>query len=127
MKISRMMRKLSTAALIGLLSSTAIAADQFFEVGKSYLFVPRLDFVMKGTVTQITDQEIVFTDRSILKASKATANVKNNDLKSAAIKSAAIAEYIKSDKKESLLESGALKNVPVSYSRGALTAFKLES
>jgi len=129
MRRSNFILKACTLSLVSLLSATVFAADQFFEVGKSYLFVPRLDLVMRGTVTQITDQEIVFTDRALLKASKATANVANNDAKSGAIKSAAIMEYLKSDKakRETLVEASTMKNIPTSYSRSALTAIKIDS
>jgi hypothetical protein len=126
MKLS-IITKLSTVILLSFMSCAAFAADQFFEVGKSYLFVPRIGVVMKGTVTQITDQEVVFTDRSILKASKASDKIKNDDAKAANINGAAIAAYLKSDKRESLLEACALKNIPTSYSRSEMTAVKIES
>lgn len=126
MKLSTMLTKLSAVLLLGFMSCAAFASDQFFEVGKSYLFVPRIGVVMKGTVTQITDQEIVFTDRSILKASKASDKIKNDDAKAANIKGFAIAQYLKSDKRESLLEPCALKNIPTSYSRSEMTAVKIE-
>lgn len=109
-----------------MLSSAVFASDQFFEVGKSYLFTPRLNMVIKGTVTQITDQEIVFTDRAILKASKAAATITNDDMKSGKIKSEAIAEFMKSKNREALLEPSAYKG-PISYSRSALTAVKIEN
>ncbi|EKD70456.1 MAG: hypothetical protein ACD_46C00531G0006 [uncultured bacterium] len=109
------------------LANTAFAADQFFEVGKTYLFVPRMNIVMKGTVTQVTDNEIIFTNRYILKASKASANVKNDDAKAVAIRGAAIAAYLKSDKKDSLLEASPIKDIPTSYSRSEMTAIKIES
>ena len=127
MKLSSICLKLFGVILIGFMSCAAFASDQFFEVGKSYLFVPRVDVVMKGTVAQITDHEIVFTDRYILKASKASSQIKNNPAKAANINGTAILEYMKSDKKDSLLEATALKNVPTSYSRSEMTAVKLES
>jgi hypothetical protein len=123
MTLSRIMISLA----IALATTTLYASDQFFVVGKSYLFVPRLNMVMKGTVTQVTDHEIVFTDRSVLKASKVPASANNDDVKSGKIKSTAIADYLKSDKKESLLDSGPLRNVAVSYSRSEMTAIKLDS
>lgn len=111
--------------LTAIASTNLLAADQFFEVGKSYLFTPRLSMVMKGTVVQITDQEIVFTNRYILKASKASANVKD-EAKGVAMRGAAVAEYLKSDKKQSLLEPSVIKDVPTSYSRSEMTAIKLD-
>ena len=126
MKPSSIINKLSAIALIGFLSGTAFASDQFFEVGKSYLFVPRINMVMKGTVTQITDQEVVFTDRSILKSSKVPASAQNDDSKSAAIKGAAITEFLKSKNREALLEHSKYAG-PISYSRSALTAIKIDN
>jgi hypothetical protein len=81
--------------------------------------------VMKGTVTQLTDHEIVFTDRYILKASKAT-TAKGNDAKAVAINANAIAQYLKSKNKESLLEASPLKDIPTSYSRSEMTAVKVD-
>lgn len=126
MKLSKIIMKLSAVTLVGFLSSTAFAAEEFFEVGKTYLFTPRMNLVMKGTISQITDHEIVFTNRSILKASKASAAIKNDDAKAVAIRGAAIAEYLKSDKKDSLLVASPLKDVPTSYSRSEMTAVKVE-
>lgn len=103
----------------------AVASDSFFEVGKTYLFIGRSDVAMKGRVAQVTDQEIVFTDRYILKHSKATTPA-GNDAKAVAIKAAAIAEYIKSKDKASLLEASPLKDIPTSYSRSEMTAVKVE-
>ena len=81
MKISKMIRVVSIFMLTSLLSTVVLAADSFFEIGKTYLFTPRMNIVMKGTVTQITNNEIVFTNRYILKASKASAAIKNDDAK----------------------------------------------
>ncbi len=123
MKLSN---QLAAIAIISVISSATFAAGQFFEVGKSYLFVPRLNMVFKGTVTQVTDQEVVFKDRAILKASKAAATVQNDDAKSGSIKSEAIAEFLKSKNREALLDP-SLVNAPVSYSRSELTAIKIDS
>ena len=112
----------SSLLLTSMLSTTAFAND-FFEVGKTYLFIPRVDVVMKGKVVQVTDQEIVFTDRYVLKASKIA---KGNDEKAAKLNRAAIAEYLSSKNKASLLEEIQLKNVPISYSRSAMTAIKID-
>ncbi len=109
-----------------MLSSAVFASDQFFEVGKSYLFIPRLNMVFKGTVTQITDHEIVFTDRATLKSSKAAATVMNDDVKSGKIKSDAIMEFMKSKNREALLEPSAYKG-PISYSRAEMTAIKIDN
>lgn len=119
------MKKFAAAVLFSLIANSALAAE-FFEVGKTYLFVPRLNMVMKGTVTQVTDHEIVFTNRYVLKASRVPANLANDDVKGGKIKSDAIAAYLKSDKKATLVEAGQLKDVPTSYSRAALTAIKLD-
>lgn len=119
-------RKLTPIIMLMLYSGITLAADEFFEVGKTYLFVPRINMVMKGTVKQVTDHEIVFTNRYVLKESKAAATVTNDDAKSGKIKSLAMANYLKSTNKAALLESGPLKDVPTSYSRGALTAIKVD-
>src|SRR3990167_5652252 len=104
MKISKPLRFISTFLLTSILSTAAFSADSFFQVGKNYLFMGRFDLVMKGKVTQVTDQEIVFTDRYILKASKPT-TARMNDSTAVAIKSNAIADYLKSNNKASLLEA----------------------
>ena len=80
---------------------------------------------MKGKVVQVTDQEIVFTDRYILKHSKATTPA-GNDAKAVTIKANAIAEYLKSKDKAHLLEASPLKDIPTSYSRSEMTAVKVE-
>ena len=123
------LRQLSATALLALLSSVTFAGGEFFEVGKTYLFVPRLNMVMIGTVTQITDHEIVFSNRSVLKQSKAAATVMSDDAKSGKIKSMAIANYLKSDKAKRavMIESGPLKDVPTSYSRAEMTAMKVDA
>lgn len=126
MKLSKLSFKISAIALAGMISTTAFATNAFFEVGKSYLFIPRMDLVVKGTVTQVTDHEIVFTDRYLLKASAAAVNADNDDAKSGRTKSAAIAEYLKSNNKEALLEEGPLSHIPTSYSRSEMTAIKLD-
>jgi hypothetical protein len=126
MNTSKFICLISTFALNLILSTTALAAESFFEVGKTYLFTPRMNLVMKGTVVQVTDQEIVFTNRYILKASKASAQIKDNDAKAVALRGAAIAEYLKSDKKQSLLEASPIKDIPTSYSRTDMTAIKVE-
>jgi hypothetical protein len=123
------MKKLSILSAVVsscLLATATFAADSFFEVGKTYLFTPRFDIVMKGKVVQVTDQEVVFSNRYALKASKAAARVVNDDVKSRDIKGKAIMAYLKSNDKASLLESNELKDVPVSYSRSNMTAIKLD-
>lgn len=121
-------RQLLAVATLVLASSVSFAGNEFFEVGKTYLFVPRLNMVMVGTVSQITDHEIVFTNRMLLKESKSAATVMNDDAKSGKIKSQAIANYLKSDKEKrvSMVESGPLKDVPTSYSRAEMTAMKVD-
>ena len=126
MKISKSIYFIFTFALTTLLSTTVLADDSFFEVGKTYLFTPRLDLVMKGKVVQVTPQEVVFTDRYILKASKAAMLAKNDDAKSAMIKSKAIVEYMKSKNKAALLEPSPLKDLPTSYSRSEMSASKID-
>jgi hypothetical protein len=126
MKISKLIHATIFALTAILLSSSVFAGDSFFEVGKTYLFTPRMNLVMKGTVAQVTDHEIVFTNRYILKASKASAQVKDNDAKAVALRGAAIAEYLKSDKKQSLLEASPIKDIPTSYSRSEMTAIKID-
>lgn len=123
-----MLRKLLAAAVLVLVSSATFAGGEFFEVGKTYLFVPRLNMVMVGTVSQVTDHEIVFTNRMLLKESRAAATVMNDDAKSGKIKSQAIANYLKSDneKRLTMVESGPLKDVPTSYSRAEMTAMKVD-
>lgn len=122
------LRQLSAVAILALASTVSFAADEFFEVGKTYLFVPRLNMVMVGTVSQVTDHEIVFTNRSLLKASKAASTVMNDDAKSGKIKANAIADYLKSDKtkRAAMVESGPLTDVPTSYSRAEMTAMKVD-
>lgn len=41
--------------------------DSFYKVGKRYAFVPRLDKMYVGTVTQINSQEVVFKVEGIIK------------------------------------------------------------
>jgi len=122
------LRQILAAATLVLASNVAFAGGEFFEVGKTYVFVPRLNMVMVGTVTQVTDHEIVFTNRMLLKESRAAATVMNDDAKSGKIKSLAIANYLKSDKEKraALVESGPLKDVPISYSRAEMTAMKVD-
>lgn len=122
------LRQLLAVTTLALASSVSFAGGEFFEVGKTYLFVPRLNMVMVGTVAQVTDHEIVFTDRMLLKASKAAATVMNDDAKSGKIKAQAIADYLKSDKakRAAMVESGPLKDVPTSYSRAEMTAMKVD-
>ncbi len=124
MKLTTPLRTLTTLTLTCLIASTAFAAEQFYEVGKSYLFVPRINMVLKGTVTQITDQEIVFDDIAVLKASKAAANVRD-DAKSGKIKSEAVVAFLKSKNRDALLEPRGF-SAPTSYSRSALTAVKID-
>lgn len=123
------LRQLFAAAVLILVSTISFAGDEFFEVGKSYLFVPRLNLVILGTVTQVTDHEIVFTNRMLLKESKAAATVMNDDAKSGKIKSQAIANYLKSDKakRATLVEAGPLTDIPTSYSRAEMTAMKVDA
>lgn len=123
------LRQLTAAAFLVFASTATFAGSEFFEVGKTYLFVPRLNMVMLGTVSQITDHEIVFTNRSLLKQSKAAATVMSDDAKSGKIKSMAIANYLKSDKDQraKMIESGPLKDVPTSYSRAEMTAMKVDA
>lgn len=122
------LHQLFAAVLLVLASTVSFASDEFFEVGKTYLFVPRLNLVMVGTVTQITDNEIVFTNRMLLKDSKPAATVMNDDAKSGKIKSEAIANYLKSDKQKraTMVEAGPLKDIPTSYSRAEMTAMKVD-
>ena len=42
------------------------------------------------------------------------------------MRGAAIAEYLKSDKKQSLLEASPIKDIPTSYSRSEMTAIKID-
>lgn len=50
-----------------LFTSTVFAGENlFFEVGKTYLFIPRIGVVERGIVIKVTDQEVVFNDRSLL-------------------------------------------------------------
>lgn len=118
------MRKLLLIVFLATYSGLASAAE-FFEVGNTYIFVPRVNMVMKGKVVKITGQEIVFINRYILKESIPGVNI-SDDHKSGVIKSQAIVNYMKSTNKASLLEASALKDVPISYSRGALTAIKVD-
>lgn len=122
------LKQLSAAIVLSLAAGIACAGGEFFEVGKTYLFVPRLNMVMVGTVTQVTDHEIVFTHRSLLKDSKPAATVMNDDAKSGKIKALAIANYLKSDKdkRAQMIESGPLTDIPTSYSRAEMTAMKVD-
>lgn len=123
------LRQLLATAVLACASTVTCAGGEFFEVGKTYLFVPRLNMVMVGTVAQVTDHEIVFTNRSLLSESKAAATVMSDDAKSGKIKSLAIANYLKSDKEKraKMIESGPLKDVPTSYSRAEMTAMRVDS
>ena len=105
-----------TLASTLLLASAAMASDAFFEVGKSYLVIPRIDVVIKGTVTQVTDQEVVFKDHYELTTSKPGGSYK----------STAIKEYLNSKDKASLLERTSLTDTPISYSRANITAIELD-
>lgn len=122
------LRQLLATAILACASTATFAGGEFFEVGKTYLFVPRLNMVMVGTVAQVTDHEIVFTNRSLLSESKAAATVMSDDAKSGKIKSLAIANYLKSDKEKraKMIESGPLKDVPTSYSRAEMTAMRVD-
>ena len=70
--------------------------------------------MIKGTVVEVTDHEIVFTDRYVLKASKA----------GGAKKKVAVKAYLDSDNKQSLLERSIITQ-DVSYSRAHMSAIKL--
>lgn len=117
------MKMKSNLALITLTSALISAslmlpaqgyAGAFFETGKTYLFIPRIDVVIKGTVVEVTDHEVVFTDRHVLKASKSGGRQKI----------AAVKAYLDSDNKQSLLERSIITQ-DVSYSRAHMSAIKL--
>ncbi len=47
-------------------SGTIQNNQEFYQVGKNYLFIPRINQVEKGRVVLVTSQEIVFSKRFVL-------------------------------------------------------------
>ena len=45
-------------------------SNDFYQVGKCYLFLPRLDAFVYGKISKLTDHEIVFTDKNLVYSQK---------------------------------------------------------
>ena len=112
---------IATAIALSAITASA-AANSFYQVGKQYLFVPRLSLVEMGTVVQVTPQEVVFDNLYTVNNSTSNPSKKDSGKKH----SNAIYRYLHSKDRAKLLTPSSLgEHVRVSYSRANLSGVEV--